>query len=262
MPTSGWLGWKLMYVAAVTTLATSLVLVGGGPSGRPGLGSVGTRPYTLPATAFDVTDHNLTYAVNGFFLAAVIPGSFAISLENDLTASGRVSPELTEAQIGIGPVPAGPDETNITPLIIVQEAASGLLRIEYIPFPMNDTYGYIVFNGLIVPAGGNSFAGHLLTIYYNETAPPVPPYLVSRPYGQTTGNLTVEWDGHSLVPRYPIAWSSFGAFYAYGLKTDGFAGGAVFSNVTTLAPDPRGSALASPVHEMGFLSVSVGRWVS
>ena len=251
--------WPAALVVVLAATSVGLVLAEPAPGTVPGLHAASTDSYVLPRSAFNITDHNLTYATNGFFLRSVIAGSFEVSLANTLQANGQLSPDRTEAQIGIGPVPAGPDESNITPLFIVQEAGSGLLRIEYIPFPMNDTYGYVLADLFLPHPGPQPFAGHVLTLQFIQTAPGVPPYIASRPYGQTTGNVTVTWDGVTLVPHYPVAWSSFGALYAYGLSTDGFGTGAVFVNVTTLVPDPGVLGLgATPVSSSSGTAV-VGR---
>lgn len=234
--------------------ALGFVVVSPPPTSGGGLRTLGVHPYTLPRSAFNITDHNLTYATNGFLLGSIEHGSFSVSFDDRLAASGAVGTDWTESEIGLGPVPAGPDETNITPLLIVQEAASGLLRIEYIPFPMNDTYGFVVFDATIAPSGAAPFAGHQLTLTYVASAPPAVPYASTRPYGQTTGNLSVEWDGTPLVAAYPLAWASFGAFYAYGLETGGFAGGAVFANVTTLAPVDGPSAPPPPPGPVPFVA--------
>ena len=249
--------WPAVGVVVLFVLVTGGLLLGGGPgSGAQDL-AVGPSPYVLPASAFNITDHNLTYATNGFLLSSVVSGSYSVSLTSTLIANSAHPLDQDEAQIGIGPVPAGPDETNITPLFILQEAANGLLRIEYIPFPMNDTYGYLVYDGFIVPAGPTDFVGHVLTLAYTSTAPPVPAYIASRPYGQETGNLTVSWDGRVIVPKFGLTWSTFGALYAYGLETDGFVSGAVYANVTAFSGAAvsvdGGSAVGGP----GFLPSAV-----
>ena len=193
---------------------------------------VGTS-YTLAVDSFNITDHNLTYATNMVKLDAVAGASWNVSMTSSLRAVDGAELGLAEAEVGLGPIPAGGDETNITPLIIVQEAATGLLRIEYIPFPMNDTYGSIVYEGYPTSAAVDAFSGHVLGLEYVATAPPVPAYSISLPFARATGNLTVYWDGVVLAPATPIAWASLGAFYAYGLKTGQFASGSIAATVVT-----------------------------
>jgi hypothetical protein len=221
-------------VAVLVIVAVGLLLAPGpGWSGGPRWGPA--HAYLLPRSAFNITDHNLTYTTNGVYLASIAVGSFDVRLVSELVGNGRLSLDRTEAELGLGPVPAGPEESNITPLLIVQEFDTGLLRIEYLPFPMNDTYGYIVFDGNIEPAGSSPFAGHTLELRYVASAPPVPAYRLSQPYGAVTGNLTATWDGSPLAPELGIAWSTFGAFYAYGRYSDSFGAGGMFANVSTAA---------------------------
>ncbi len=200
-------------------------------------GTAAAAGYLLPLGGANTTDHNLTFATNMVQLEPSATASFAVTLTSTLVANASVPADRAEVEVGLGPVPAGPEETNITPLLIVQESAAGLLRIEYIPFAMNDTFGFEVFDGTPVSPGPSDFVGHTLALEYTETAPPVPAYAVTGYYGHITGNLTVLWDGTVLVPPYPVAWASLGAFYIYGLTTDAFVSGAVYANVTALAAD-------------------------
>lgn len=228
---------------AAAAVVTTLLLVSG--SGAAAAATGPTAAYVLPLSAANITDHNLTYADNMRLLDPPCPASFTVSLSSTLVATGAYPADRTEVEVGIGPVPAGAEETNITPLLILQEAASGLLRLQYVPFAMNDTYGFVVYAGTPVPAGPHPFLGHTLTLEYVETAPPVPAYGYTLDYGRTTGNLTVLWDGSVLVPPYPVAWASFGAFYTYGLTTGAFASGAVFTNVTPAAAEPPPPAVSA-----------------
>lgn len=261
----------LLRVGSILLLAFVLLL--------PTVSAVGTADgtYEIPLTDFNITDHNLSYATNMVELAAVASASWTVSLRSTLSATPSGVAAVAESEVGLGPVPAGPDETNITPLLIVQEATSGMLRIEFVPYPMNDTFGSIVYQGDPVAAGPAPFLGHELGLRYVQTSPSVPPYSISLPYGRATGNLTVTWDNQTLVPPSPIAWASLGAFYAYGLHTGGFATGFVGITVTTSPatlgspslgfPDPRisgvplwvVSAAVSAVVAAAVVAVVLGR---
>lgn len=201
-------------------------------------------PYTLPRSGFNITDHNLTYATNMVTVNPPALSSFDLTIVDTLAAKSAVPPALAESEIAIGPGPGGPEEYNITPIFIVQAAATGLLRIEYIPFPMKNTYGFIVYSGTIVPSGPAPFAGHALELRYAATAAGIAPYPVSVPYGQTTGNVSVWWDGQPIVAAYPIAWSSLSAFYDFGLTSDAFASGSIVATMTA-GPGP-GTGSAPP----------------
>jgi len=192
--------------------------------------------YTLPRSAFNITDHNLTFATNEVALEAPIVGSWEMSISDTLAGNATRPTAQVESEIsfGPGPVPENGDETTITPIFIVQEAATGLLRIEYVPFPMNDTYGFIVYQGYPVAAGPGSFDGHTLSMTFDASALPIAPYPVSVPYGQANGNVSVALDGTTLVAKFPVDWSSFTAFYAYGLTTGGFVAGAMTAYLTPL----------------------------
>ena len=213
--------------------------------------------YPLDRSGFNITDHNLTYATNMVTVNPTAAASFSLVYWNNLSAAPAVPRADAESELGVGPGPNGPEEYNITPLLIIQEAASGLLRIEYVPFPMNDTFGFLVYEGFIATSGAAPFAGHALTITYVETAPAIKPYPISVPYGSTTGNLTVLWDGAAIVPHYPIAWASLGAFYNYGLHTGTFDSGSASASVASgsVAPNgPTGTSTSS-------LSASVPLWL-
>ncbi len=234
--------------AIAWVVVAGLLAAGSGAAATP----AGTVAYLLPLGGANITDHNLTFATNMVRLDPAANASFRVTLTSTLVANGSVPSDRAEVEVGLAPVPAGPDETNITPLFIVQESAAGLLRIEYIPFPMNDTYGFEVYDGTPVSPGPSDFVGHVLTLAYTETAPPVPAYAETGHYGRTTGNLTVLWDGTVLVPPYPVAWASLGAFYIYGLTTGAFLSGTVRANVTTL-PAELPAPATSPVLPNGDL---------
>lgn len=229
-------------------LGVSLALLGLGLLIAPAVADPAATSYDLVLASFNITDHNLTYATNMVPLSTPWSASWNVSIASTLRAADGARPELAEAEIGLGPIPAGGDETNITPLLIVQEAASGLLRVEYIPYPMNDTYGSVVYEGYPVAAGSTAFSGHVLALAYVATAPPVPAYSITLPFARVTGNLTLYWDGSVLAPATPIAWASLGAFYAYGLSTGQFASGSVTAQVVT-GPVERPAGVSSVLHD-------------
>jgi hypothetical protein len=217
-PRWGALGAALFAVAVlVAPIAGAATVVPQGPS----------QTLVLPVSAFNITDHNLTYATNMLVLPSPLNSSYSLTVSNDLVAASASDPSLEEMQLSFGPGPAGPEEDNITPIFILQEAATGFLRLEYVPFPMSNTYAFIVFQGYVATAGPSAFAGHQVTFQFTQSAPPIAPYPVSVPYGYSTGNLTLLWDGQPLVTQYPIAWSTLTAFYGYGLTTGTFASGSV-----------------------------------
>ena len=243
-------------VTTASLLAVALLLI---PivTATSAMGTGSAQTLVLPVSAFNITDHNLTYATNMLVLPSPLNGSYSLTVSNDLVASGATDPSLEEMQVSFGPGPAGPDEDNITPIFILQEAATGLLRLEYVPFPMSNTYAFIVFQGYVATAGPQAFSGHTLTFEFTQSAPPIAPYPVSVPYGYATGNLTLVWDGQPLVSQYPIAWSTLTAFYGYGLTTGAFANGSV-----TLTAGPY-SASAGPAGSaiVGGSIGSVPTWV-
>ena len=216
--------------------------------------TAGATSYDLPRSAFNITDHNLSFETNEVALDAPVNGSWELDIADGLVANSSRSPSEVESEIsfGPGPVPHDGDETTITPIFIVQQSAAGLLRIEYVPFPMNDTYGFIVYQGYPVSAGAEAFGGHTLSMVFESTAPPIAPYPLSVPYGQTNGNVSVLLGGRTLVSQFPVDWSSLTAFYAYGVTTSGFVSGAISANVTTLPTEyphisPEGTGSLVPV---------------
>jgi hypothetical protein len=220
----------------VTLLLLSIVpLPIAGAQPRP-FGAPGPSSYTLPRSALNITDHNLSFETNEVALNTSINGSWELNITGSLVAnaSRSVTEDESEISFGPGPIAGDDDEDLITPIFIVQEAASGLLRIEYVPFPMNDTYGFVVYLGFPVPAGAEAFDGHTLSMVFDATAPPMAAYPTTVPYAQTNGNVSVAFDGATLVPRFAVDWSNFSAFYAYGLTTDGFVAGSMTATVTAL----------------------------
>ena len=226
--------------ALVSTALLLVVLVG--VLAGSGLAAPADQTLVLPETAFNITDHNLTYATNMLTLTEPWNGSFRATFVNSLVAADSANRSAQEAQVAFGPGPAGPEEANITPIFILQESSAGLLRLEYIPFAMTETYGFIVYEGSILPAGASPFSGHTLVLTYLASAPGIAPYPRTVPYGYSTGNVSLSWDGRVLVPQYPIAWANLSAFYGYGLKTDTFASGSLSVTVDAAPGAPTGGS--------------------
>jgi hypothetical protein len=208
--------------------------------------------YLIPRSQFNITDNNLTFATNLVLLDPAVNGSFSLTISDTLVASPAYAPITEEAELGLGPGPnpAGGDETYITPLFILQAAATGFLRLQYIPFAMNDTLGFVIYSGTPEPAGVSPFAHHTLELQFVQTAALVVPYQHTLPYGQTDGNVTLLLDGKQLAGPYPVDWSTLSAFYGYGLTTGRFTGGAVYANVSSIgSPYDISDGISLPVLE-------------
>ncbi|MCI4353253.1 MAG: hypothetical protein L3K14_07730 [Thermoplasmata archaeon] len=200
----------------------------------PSSGTSTSASYLIPRSQFNITDHNLSFATNMILLSPSVNGSFSLTVSDRLVASPAYAAGTEELELGIGPGPnpAGGDETYITPLFILQAAATGFLRLQYIPFAMNDTLGFVVYSGTPEPSGPSPFADHVIELRFVQTSALVPPYQPTLPYGQTNGNVTLRLDGQILAGPYPVDWATVSAFYGYGLATGRFIGGAVYANVT------------------------------
>jgi len=202
-----------------------------------------SESYVVPRSQFNITDRNLSFATNMVLLHPAINGSFSLAVSDTLAASPAYAAPTEEAELGIGPGPnpAGGDETYITPLFILQTAATGFLRLQYIPFAMNDTLGFVVYSGTPEASSPSPFVHHVIELQFVQTSTLVRPYQPTLPYGQANGNLTLRLDGEVLAGPYPVDWATLSAFYGYGLTTGRFVGGAVYANVTSTG-SPSGSA--------------------
>jgi hypothetical protein len=146
-------------------------------------------------------------------------GSWIVSILSQLVTSSTSHDLQTEAQIALGP--EAPSERALTPTIIVQERADGLLRVEYFAQNWPNSYGLLLYNS--TSPGWLETRNVTLKFVSFGPAAAVNPQLAPRP----NGNLTLMIGNKVVVDSYPIGWASLSSVYVYGLQGSTFRSGSV-----------------------------------
>ena len=146
-------------------------------------------------------------------------GSWIVSIYSQLVASSANRDLQPEAQIALGP--EAPSERALTPTIIVQERADGLLRVEYFAQNWPNSYGLLLYNSSS-PGWLESRNVTLKFVSFGPAAA-VNPQLAPRP----NGNLTLMIGNKVYLDNYPIGWATLSSLYAYGLQGPSFQSGSI-----------------------------------
>ncbi len=222
----------LVIVLSILVVLESGVIVADYPRAGNSANQAATRysrvageTVTVPYDEFNVPLANYT----DYKLKNSYDGSWVVDIYSLLVFSSSNHLQ-TEAQIVLSP--EAPSERAITPTIIVQERADGLLRVEYFAQNWPNSFGLLLYNSSS-PGWLDSRNVTLKFVSFGPAAP-VDPQLAPRP----NGNLTVIAGNDVYVDNYPIAWANLSSLYAYGLQGSTFQSGSV--QVTFYHMKPKG----------------------
>jgi hypothetical protein len=191
-------------------------------------------------TSYAATGHEFT-SVSFQYFNQPISNDTEYELEKQLTGSwqvvmqSRLAPsatnhQTTEAQVALAPEYSS--ENLSIPVIIVQERADGLLRIEYFAQNWKNSYGLLLYNS----TSTGVLDGQNVTLRFTVFGPPasVNPQFAPRP----NGNLSIMVGSTTILSDFPIAWANLSSAYLYGLRNSTFVGGSM--NLTFSALEPSG----------------------
>lgn len=144
-------------------------------------------------------------------------GSWDVNIRSSLVSSSTGG--ITEAEMAFAP--AYPVEYQSIPVIIVQERADGVLRVEYFAQNWPNTSGLLLYNS-------NSpgwTAGKDVDIIFHSSGPPseVNPQLAPRP----NGTVDIRIGDTTVLSSYPIAWANLSSLFLFGYPGSSFTSGAI-----------------------------------